>query len=194
MSKTTENIRDPGQWKVVPSWPEYAVTTDGRLFNLKWNRPVTTTPTGNGYVHVNIMRLEPSGERVRRTRHVHRLVAEAWIGICPPGMEINHKDGDGTNNRVDNLEYVTHAENVRHARNVLAGSRWTTCRRTAYRGERRSNARLTEKAVVSIRELYATEQYTHRVLATMFNVAPITISGITRGDSWTHVGGPRKRR
>jgi len=48
--------------------------------------------------------------------YVHKIVAELFIGPCQSGNEINHKDGDKANNDVRNLEYVTHQENMRHAR------------------------------------------------------------------------------
>ncbi len=54
-----------------------------------------------------------AGKRIRAK--VHRLVAGAFIGPCPPGKEVNHKDGDKTNNRADNLEYLTKSENVLHS-------------------------------------------------------------------------------
>lgn len=50
-----------------------------------------------------------------KTRLVHRLVAEAFIGPVLEGSEVNHKDGDKSNNCRSNLEYVTHSENNKHA-------------------------------------------------------------------------------
>jgi hypothetical protein len=44
--------------------------------------------------------------------YVHRLVAAAFIGPCPDGMEVCHNNGDPFDNRVDNLRYDTHAANV----------------------------------------------------------------------------------
>lgn len=51
---------------------------------------------------------------------IHKLVAEKFIGPCPDGKELNHKDTDRANNHYRNLEYVTHAENVQHS--VLCGN------------------------------------------------------------------------
>lgn len=47
--------------------------------------------------------------------HVHVLVAQTFIGPCPPGKEVNHKNGDKTDAHADNLEYATHQENMAHA-------------------------------------------------------------------------------
>lgn len=46
---------------------------------------------------------------------VNRLVLEAFVGPCPDGHESNHKDGIKSNNDSENLEWVTHSENVQHA-------------------------------------------------------------------------------
>lgn len=46
---------------------------------------------------------------------VHQLVAGAFIGPCPAGQEVNHKDGVKSNNSSDNLEYVTRSGNMEHA-------------------------------------------------------------------------------
>jgi len=47
--------------------------------------------------------------------YVHHAVAECFHGMRSPYYEVNHKDCDKLNNHVDNLEYVTHLENMRHA-------------------------------------------------------------------------------
>jgi hypothetical protein len=50
-----------------------------------------------------------------KIHYIHHLVAFSFIGPRPAEMQINHKDCDKWNNAVRNLEYISHAENVRHA-------------------------------------------------------------------------------
>jgi len=64
-------------------------------------------------------RLNPSGYRCVKMNHkqtpIHSLVAELFHGARPDGLVINHIDGDKLNNRPNNLEYCTIAENIKHA-------------------------------------------------------------------------------
>ena len=64
--------------------------------------------------HVN-----DKGYLVTKYGYVHRLVVMAFIGEIPPDKEINHIDGNKKNANVENLEIVTHQENMLHAKNVL---------------------------------------------------------------------------
>ena len=63
--------------------------------------------------HYRIASLCRDGVYVRRS--VHRLVWEAFNGPIPGRLEINHKNLDRADNRLENLELVTHQQNVQHA-------------------------------------------------------------------------------
>ncbi len=60
-----------------------------------------------GYPHVRLGR--------RKCFNVHVLVALAFLGPCPPGQEVRHKDDDTRNPRAENLEYGTRKDNVQDA-------------------------------------------------------------------------------
>mgnify|MGYP003443476493 CR=1 FL=1 len=78
--------------------------------------PMRTHKCKHGYIRVSI-----NG----RSIPVHQLVAKAFHGH-PAGCEVNHIDGNKENNAASNLEWITHAENMRHARETgltASGSR-----------------------------------------------------------------------
>jgi hypothetical protein len=54
------------------------------------------------------------GAHGTRLLQVHRLVTAAFIGPCPADMEVNHIDGDKSNNHTSNLEFCTASENLKH--------------------------------------------------------------------------------
>ncbi len=95
----------------------YEVSALGEIRNEKTGR-ILKPALRDGYLRVNLH---------RRQHAVHRLVAQAWLP--PPEedkTEVNHKDGNKENNRAENLEWVTPAENARHAR--VTGLRGSTHR------------------------------------------------------------------
>lgn len=63
-----------------------------------------------GYLNVGLCK----GDGPKR-HHVHGLVAGAFLGLRPVGMEVSHKDHDPANNRATNLEYLTHGDNMKHS-------------------------------------------------------------------------------
>ena len=110
--------------------------------------------------------------------YLHRVVYEAAHGAIPDGMQINHIDGDKTNNALSNLELVTQAENARHA--SITG--------LMQHGERNHRARLTAEQVQEIRNPMRLK--TNAEWAREFGVSRSAISLIRSGKNWTqHVAG-----
>ncbi len=97
------------EWRAIDgSGGRYQVSDQGRVRSL--NRVLKPSPTAKGYMRVTIW---VRGET--KHRKIHQLVAEAFIGPCPEGQEINHKNTDRSDNRAENLEYLTRKENAEHA-------------------------------------------------------------------------------
>ena len=80
--------------------------SNGRVRHIK-GRVRCATLDRYGYPIVDLWK-QGKGQ----TRTVHSLVAEAFVGPRPDGMQVCHNDGDPTNNRVDNLRYGTHSDNM----------------------------------------------------------------------------------
>lgn len=98
------------EWKAVPRYEGlYKVSNMGRVIGLKRNRILKSAPNEKGYQMVTLCK-----DGRMRTFKVHKLVAETFIGK-KDGFEVNHIDGDKSNNQVNNLEYCSHSENVKHA-------------------------------------------------------------------------------
>lgn len=111
----------------------------------------------------------------------HRLLAECFIPRRDGCDQVNHINGDKSDNRLENLEWVTPSENASHAiRTGLSKSP------KSGPGERSPAAKLSQAEVAVIkRRLASGEQY--RKIAAEYGVAPGTIGHIKYGKTWTHV-------
>lgn len=91
----------------------YFVSENGQVFSQMRTSPSILMPhlSRKGYLTVCI--------KVSKGRYgtafVHGLVAHAFLGEKPAGMQVNHKDANKLNNHFTNLEYVTPKENINHA-------------------------------------------------------------------------------
>lgn len=106
-------------------------------------------------------------------RDVHRLVAEAFLGPCPRGYEVNHKDGNRTNPCLSNLEYVTRAENAQHTHRK---------QRQKPKGTSRANKHLcvlSDREVRDIRRLVEDQpEISRTALAHKYKVSKATITNV----------------
>lgn len=99
-------------WKVI--YGHYAVSTNGRVRNLntgKLLKPQSRGKRGGGYAFINIY---SNGKRLNW--NIHALVADAFIEYNFPGSGkvVHHKDHNRMNPKLENLEYLTIAENNNH--------------------------------------------------------------------------------
>lgn len=114
----------------------------------------------------------PGDSNLPITFRVNRLVATAFLGMPEPGWQANHKNGDPLDDRVENIEWSTAKENVRHAR------------RTGLI-RRQHNVRLTEAQVRVIKSLRGVR--VAREVAADFGVSKSAITLIWCGRNWKHV-------
>ncbi len=154
------------QWRPVVGYEgRYEVSDFGRVKRIL----SLNTKSNSGYVMSSFSR---SG--VWQSQTVHRVVAAAFIGPCPPGLQVNHKNGIKNDNRADNLEYVTPKENIRHASEMLGV-------------KNNRNAKLTKLKVQKIRYRYTLGGITQEELAAEYGVTQSAIGQAVRRLTWAHV-------
>ena len=152
----------------------YVVTNKGEIWSChsgKWKR-LKHSYHKFGYPRVNLAK---DGEVFRFS--IHKIVLEAFIGLCPKGMQCRHLDGDPTNNNLDNLKWGTCAEDYQDR--IKHG--------THNKGERHGRTRLLDANVIEIRKMYDTDGYKQKELAIKFGVSIDTIRRIVKGITWKHV-------
>lgn len=104
------------------------------------------------------------------TNLVHRIVALSFIGTNELCLEINHKNGIKTDNRVENLEWCTRSENLKHACGVLGLNS----------GTKHFRSKLSEKDVKDI--FYSTQ--TQRQIASQYGITHSVVGFIKRRASY----------
>lgn len=97
-------------WLPIDGYPNYAVSSNGRIKNIKTGRILKQNNNSHGYPSVSLF-----NSNGQKNMKVHRLVAETFYDCDCDGLDVNHIDGDKRNNFVGNLEWCTRRENVQHA-------------------------------------------------------------------------------
>lgn len=155
-------------WATVPSWPTYGVSPDGRIRNQKTKKAL------------KLRRHETNGHlyflpRRGRKCYAHRAVLEAFVGMCPPGKQCRHLDGDPTNNYVGNLCWGTPTENAadkkRHG--------------TQPHGETSAQAKLTNREVIEIRALRGAMSI--RSVARKYGISHTAVRRVMTRKTWSHI-------
>lgn len=159
-------------WKPI-EWPEgwYSVSDQGRVYSHRRNIFLRPQLLPKGY---RFVRLGPHGDQ--RNFYIHHLVMKAFAGETPEGFEINHKDLDKSHNAFTNLEFMTHADNQKHAADAGVFKRMSMHRVTS---------KLSMDQVKSIKSRLGS--VSHIALAHEYKVSPSTICDINKGRIWSWI-------
>ena len=103
-----EKYYQVSNWGRIKSLPRTVVKSDG-VVQYRKERIKRLTKNSDGYLMVG---LSMNGKTVKKS--VHILVAEAFVDGKFDGAEVNHIDFDRTNNKCENLEWVSHRDNIYH--------------------------------------------------------------------------------
>lgn len=114
---------------------------------------------------------------------MHRLVVGAFIGEIPDGMVVNHKNGLKADNRTENLEVITPAQNSQHSFNVLGRKGRNS---NPSKGIDHHNSRFTESDIRKMRALYE-KGHTQVEIAKCFQTRQCKISEIVLRKAWKHI-------
>ena len=96
----------------------YQVSNLGNVKSVRNNKVLSQTNHKEGYKLVSV-----SVNSKHKELTVHRLVALAFIQNPKGYRDVNHKDGNKSNNVLENLEWVSHSENIKHSYEVLKQKR-----------------------------------------------------------------------
>lgn len=175
------------EYRIVPLNHAYRVGSDGSVWS-RLKKTANTSTAGEITDSWRLVKVSPRktdkycqftmcGLSGRTTWYVHKLVALCFIGECPDGQEVAHKNWVRTDNRPCNLVYKTPLDNTRDK----------YAHGTMPQGEKCTMSKLTDKAVVFMREKYESGEHNQPALAEMFGVHKCLVSLVVRRKIWRHL-------
>jgi hypothetical protein len=163
------------QWKQC--LPGYEVSDHGRVRRSEPGRKTWAGRILKSQIQViGYESVRPTVDGKNKHFYIHDLVAAAFIGEKPKGASVNHKNGVKRDNRPDNLEYVSHAENMRHAA--------FACLMT--RGEEHPAHKMTEDGVRTLRA-DRDNGLSYSKLAKKHGISIATAYQIAQRKYWSHI-------
>jgi hypothetical protein len=163
----------------------YAVTEDGRIYSYKRKIFLKSGYDKGGYLRVCLYPDLGYGKKgKRKIVSIHRLVAMTFLSNYTEDLEVNHKDGNKTNNCIENLEMVTPKENVSHAYKSGKMENLKIKRAETQILKRK----LSKTQIIEIRSLYSFKgKYNILILSQMYGVSPTAIKNIIKRRTYAEI-------
>ena len=172
-------VSDKEKWNDIVGFVDrYEVSDQGRVRNKLTQHVLRPAPTSKGYLTVQLY--DGSRPKSPRSFCVHDLVMAAFVGPKPPGYQVDHGKKGKQCNALDNLEYVTPAENIR--RYYERGGE-----PKRYYGPDNANAKLTADQVCRLRRLAACGNLNITRSAMELGVSWDTVSDAAKGLTYQNV-------
>jgi hypothetical protein len=162
-------------FKTIEEFPNYMVSNFGNVKRSN-SDSILKTKCKNDYNVINLYKQK------QYTRFIHRLVAKTFIENPNNYDQVNHIDGNKSNNHTSNLEWCNYTQNKLHAINVLNAFKFLKNKPIA--------RKLTIEQVIKIKQIFKTNTVTEdliKSIASNHNVNPQTIKCIYWGKTWKDV-------
>ena len=153
-------------------YPYYLISNYGRIYNIYTNSYVVAHIGTDGYYYFTFSTYDGL-----KRRAVHRVEMLTFFPIEDKTLQVNHIDGNKTNNYIVNLEWVTRSENIKHAYDIGLQPP----------PEQRKNTSLNKEKVIAICEMLSRGDMTQNQIAEVVGCSRSAVDAIKRGETWTYI-------
>lgn len=167
------------EWKIYPDFAngKYRVSSEGRIKVIYKNgstKILKANVTPFGYLRIQLCYAVGPRTLLHKNIFVHRLVAACFIPNPDGKKHVNHKNSNRIDCRVENLEWASRSENMKHA--FSEGFK-------THVGENNTRAKLTNEQVTEIFNMEGTLSE----IAKKYNLGTSAVHRIKKGVSWSHI-------
>jgi len=111
------NIIEDKNHKLINNWSNYLISNDGKVYSKRLGKYLELKTLPSGYISIKLCK-----DTVMKDYYVHVLVADYFLETSKINRKlliVNHIDGNKSNNKISNLEWMTQKENMNHYQNVI---------------------------------------------------------------------------